>query len=179
MLTRSALRCSRTVQYVKNPAQAAITNAEKVTRARKATASGAFSAALRGRRVLPEQRRIAPAQGSARARLCGSRRDRRLAQIVLRHRPSERNAFAGIFLQHLAVGRDRFREGFVVNSLGRLWCSALTQARSGYGDGSTRFTWPRHLAAAPSVHLPELSPGAAAGGMTSLLWPCFSSPQVL
>jgi len=22
-------------------------------------------------------------------------------------------------------------------------------------------------------------PGAAAGGMTSLLWPCFSSPQVL
>jgi hypothetical protein len=37
----------------------------------------------------------------------------------------------------------------------------------------------RHLAATPSVHLPELSPGAAAGGMVSALWPCFSSPQML
>ena len=49
------------------------------------------------------------------------------------------------------------------------------------GPGQYRRTsraYPR-LAAAPSVHLPELSPGAAARGMTSLLRPCFSSPQVL
>ena len=49
----------------------------------------------------------------------------------------------------------------------------------GRADPLNTLYMPRHLAAAPSVHLPELSPGAATGGMVSALWPCFSSPQVL